>query len=618
VTWRSGPVWLWAATLAAALLVAGLRHLPTDPPLGALENRLVDLRFRIRGPRPAPKTVLIVAIDDASLEAIGLMTPLREALATAVRRIGAAGAASIVIDLLLIEPTPADARLAQALSASPATILAVAAVPGEPAPVAPEVRSALRRSAFPVVLGFGPPAFDPVRLVVPAPELAAAAARLGHVNVALSPDRIARRAPLSIPLADGAALPSAALLAAARALGGAPEALRLERGSSVQLGRLRVATDKGGQVLLNHFGGPGAIETVSLNALLAGRIGPERIEGRTVFIGARADTLGDIFATPFAPAVAGVEILGTLAANLIGGDLMRTGAAAWMRTTFLTLAFVALAGFAASVPASPFVAVGATVCTWLLALAALQLAFEGRYALDVTTAIGGILFASAAHWLWRLKFDQRRRRDLEADRTRLSSYMSPFAATVLPRGEQAPAWRTEAATIGFVDVVGSVGLAEARSPEDTAAYLSRIQGHIAGAADRHGGAGVERAGDGALVVFGFGGAGGAREALDFARDVTRGAPEGVEVRVSLQHGPVALADLGGGAWGHVALAGDTVNVAARLQDAARRAGSAIVVGRAVLDAAGVDPASAPGDLLSLPPETVRGRRGSVEVWAVVA
>ena len=56
---------------------------------------------------------------------------------------------------------------------------------------------------------------------------------------------------------------------------------------------------------------------------------------------------------------------------------------------------------------------------------------------------------------------------------------------------------------------------------------------------------VERAGDGALVVFGFGSAGGAREALDFASDVVAGAPEGAGMRVSLQHGPVALADLGG-------------------------------------------------------------------------
>ena len=83
---------------------------------------------------------------------------------------------------------------------------------------------------------------------------------------------------------------------------------------------------------------PARIETVSLNALLGGQVEPQRIEGRAVFIGASAATLGDIFATPFAPAVAGVEVLGTLAANLIDDELMRTGRTVWVGTTLLALA----------------------------------------------------------------------------------------------------------------------------------------------------------------------------------------------------------------------------------------------------------------------------------------
>ena len=98
--------------------------------------------------------MLIVAIDDASLESIGLMAPMREALAAAIQRLEAAGAASIVIDLLLIEPTPADDHLAEVLSASPSTILAVAAVPGDVEAVPPELRTPLRNSGFPVVIGF--------------------------------------------------------------------------------------------------------------------------------------------------------------------------------------------------------------------------------------------------------------------------------------------------------------------------------------------------------------------------------------------------------------------------------------------------------------------------------
>ena len=335
------PAWLWAVSLATGLVVVGLRHLPHDPPLDALENTLIDLRFQIRGPRPAPKGVLIVAIDDASLHSIGLMTPMREALAAAIQRLEAAGAASIVIDLLLVEPTPADEKLAEVLSANPSTILAVAAVSGATGSVPPEVRTALQKSAFPIAVGFETKPADPWHLVLPTNQLAIAAGKLGHVNLTLSPDRVARRAPLAVGTTEGM-LPSAALLGAIRTYGASPDTLSVERGRGVQLGGLIVATDDAGQVLLNPYGGPRTIETVSLNALLDGQIEPQRIKGRTVFIGASAATLGDFFATPFAPAVAGVEVLATLAANLIDDELIQIGRTVWVETTVLTLGVVAL------------------------------------------------------------------------------------------------------------------------------------------------------------------------------------------------------------------------------------------------------------------------------------
>ena len=51
------------------------------------------------------------------------------------------------------------------------------------------------------------------------------------------------------------------------------------------------------------------------------------------------------------------------------------------------LAFAALAGLAVSVPASPFLGAAATLGIWLAALAALQLAFNARHALDATSVI---------------------------------------------------------------------------------------------------------------------------------------------------------------------------------------------------------------------------------------
>jgi adenylate cyclase len=621
VTRRSGGSWIWLAVVVATLALIGLRHIPDDPPLSRLEGTLIDLRFLARGPRPPPQSILVVSIDDADVAEIGMMEPMRRALAEAVPRLAADGAVSIVIDLLLSDPTPADRDLADALAQSPGAVLSVAVTPGPAVSRPPPVEAALRANAFPVVMGYrseregAAAAAQTPRLLAPTVELATAAA-LGHVNIALSPDRIARAAPLAIALGDGAFLPAISVVAAHRMLAGAPGELVLRPGSSVALGARVVATDAAGQVLVNHYGGPGTLHTVSLGALLAGEVEPGLIEGRVVFIGAGAESLRDIFATPYAPDVLGVEVLASLAANLVDDSLIRSGGALWIAALGLALAAVVLAGLAAAVPSSPLLAALATFAVWGMAASALQVAFHADVALDATAVLGAMGIASLAHWLGRLRSDEIGAQRLEAERGMLSRFLSPLANRTLPKQGVTPVWRTEEATIGFVDLEGSVGLAEGQSPGETAALLGEVQGLIAGAAARHGGAVVERFGDGALVTFGFGG-GTAADAIAFARDLVAAPTAGRRLRISLHCGPVALADIGGEGWGHVTVAGDTVNVAARLQDTAKQAKATVVMGRAVLEAAGVDLTASPEAFRLLAMESVRGRSKPVEVWAMV-
>jgi adenylate cyclase len=617
VTRRLGGLGIWLAVVIATLALVALRHIPHDPPLSGLEGTLIDLRFAVRGPRPPPDSILIVSIDDTDVAEIGMMEPMRRALAEAVPRLAAEGAVSIVIDLLLSDPTAADAELAEALAQSPGAVLAVAVTPGSAESRPAPIEAVLRGNAFPVVMGYregrsATAAPQAPRLLMPTVELAEAAA-LGHVNIALSPDRIARRAPLAIALGDGAFLPAIAVVAAHRMLAGD---LVLRPGNSVTLGDRVVATDAAGQVLVNHYGGPGTLHTASLGALLAGEVAPDLIEGRAVFIGAGAESLRDIFATPYAPDVLGVEVLASLAANLVDDSLIRSGGGLWVAALALALAAVALAGLAAAFPNAPLLAALATFAVWGMAAGALQAAFNAGVALDATSVLGAIGIASLAHWLGRLRSDQIGAQRLEAERGMLSRFLSPFANRTLPKQGVTPVWRTEEATIGFVDLEGSVGLAEGQSPDETAALLSEIQGLIAGAAARHGGAVVERYGDGALVAFGFGG-GTAADAIEFARDLVAVPTAGRRLRISLHCGPVALADIGGEGWGHVTVAGDTVNVAARLQDTAKRARATVVVGRAVLEAAGIDLTASPEAFRPLAMESVRGRSKPVEVWAML-
>ena len=96
---------LVAAALAAcaggAALATGL--------LAAVEDHTVDARFALRG-EDRPSDLAVVAVDDVTFSELGLQWPFPRSLyARAIRRLRAAGAREIVIDIQFTEPTkPAE------------------------------------------------------------------------------------------------------------------------------------------------------------------------------------------------------------------------------------------------------------------------------------------------------------------------------------------------------------------------------------------------------------------------------------------------------------------------------------------------------------------------------
>ena len=119
--------------------------------------------------RPAGKgdRTVIVAVDEASVGALGRWPWDRSLHGELVRRLTAAEVAAIGFPVLFSEPAPGDAAFGAALAAAGRVVLAVA--PGH--------------------LGTGPGVFE----VLPTPELAVAAAALGHVDVELDADALVRR-----------------------------------------------------------------------------------------------------------------------------------------------------------------------------------------------------------------------------------------------------------------------------------------------------------------------------------------------------------------------------------------------------------------------------------------
>jgi PAS domain S-box-containing protein len=222
---------------------------------------------------PAPADVLIVAIDDASIAALGQWPWSRAVHASLLDRLREYGARAVALDILFTEPDPnspeGDVALARAMERGPPTVL----------PLLADLR--------------GPTQAPRERL--PIPILAQAAAGLGHVDMEVDRDGIVR----SVFLREGPGAATREYLAAAlleHTPGANPVHLRGDRnpegaGSST-------AWVRDYRVLIPFLGPPGHFAQLSYVDVLRGAVTPSAVRGKWVLVGATATGLGDFFATP--------------------------------------------------------------------------------------------------------------------------------------------------------------------------------------------------------------------------------------------------------------------------------------------------------------------------------
>ena len=274
--------------------------------------------------RPPPPGIVIVAIDEASIEAIGRWPWPRAVHSTLLERLAQAKPRAIGLDLLLSEadPDPAQDRLlAQMLRRAAPVVM----------PVALQAR------------GDG----LPHRVLTPAGELAAAVS-LGAAEPAVDHDGVLRNAFLH--LGRGAQVYPHMALALLQAGGEA-----LDPAFPVEAeGKEPAAADnrwfRADRFLIRYAGPPGHVQRVSYVDVLRGAVAPEALRGRYVLVGMTALGLGDTLATPVnrqQHAMAGVEVLSNTLYTLRSGDTVRAlpqGLAAALAAALVMLLVAAFEG----------------------------------------------------------------------------------------------------------------------------------------------------------------------------------------------------------------------------------------------------------------------------------
>ena len=189
-----------------------------------------------------------------------------------------------------------------------------------PPPVLPKGTFAGRNIAFTTWQGYGGNL----------PEFTRSAAGGGHFNPVVDFDGVVRRVPMIAEL-DGAYY-EALSLAMVRAILGDPKVEAgfsgeglLQKGYAglewLKVGPLTVPVDDTASALVPYRGFKGSFPYLSLADVLAERVKPEQLKGRIALVGTTAPGLLDLRSTPVGNVYPGVEIH----ANLIAGMLDRLG-----------------------------------------------------------------------------------------------------------------------------------------------------------------------------------------------------------------------------------------------------------------------------------------------------
>ncbi|HNB26181.1 MAG TPA: adenylate/guanylate cyclase domain-containing protein [Alphaproteobacteria bacterium] len=632
------PFWALAA-LAAGLLLGAWHPSGQFAATASLEGRLLDLRHMVRGPVPPPPDFVVVAVDDKTLSRLQRFPVPRSSIADAINRLTDAGAKVVAVDLLLLErEAPAtdsglsagDAALAEALRRNGHVILAAAATP-DLAATSGNWDTLIRRNSFPIVektAGFPEFTTRPVGAMLPIDALAEVA-QLAQVNVPRDPDNALRRIPLAMPVQDTGYLPAMPLEVVRLLRDVARGDMRLRLGDGVMLGGMWIPTDVDSTIALNHYGGQGSFPTYSLIDVIDGQVPPQALAGKAVFVGSTALGIVDMFLSPYSAQLPGVEALATAAANIATGTYLRHDGTTFVIDLILAGALGLLAFFAANFRSLGAAALG-TAALWLAAATALQLAFSQMHLwLDGTGCVLALAGVGLVTFGGRIVQQRRISGELQHERDNLARYHSPLLTDWLA-AQRRPSFneRAQDAAVMFVDVAGFTRRSERVGPAATVDFLRDLHGRIERAALAHRGVIEQFMGDGAMIIFGLPepGADDAARALaaaqqlmsdlgDWNIDLKGQGEEPVRLRVGLHYGPVVAALLGGERQGQITVAGDTVNVASRLQEMGKEHGAAIVASAEFVTSvrsAGRDDLLA--GLQRLTGQKVRGRDETIDLW----
>jgi len=360
----------WPQRLALSALVGGLAAVASHWQWFWQQDEAVYDAYVGAWDYPPDPRLLIVAIDDNSLQQIGQWPWPRSTHARLLDRLTEAGSARVVLDLMLSEPdrqdAAQDAELAAAIRRNGKVVLPVLAAPASGPNMAEEL--------------------------LPIPLIAANAATLGHSDVEVDADGVAR----GLYLTAGIGSPHwpALGLALADARGPLPGLRDPDPGQSSPYQWRRDH-----YVRVRYAGPPERFPQVSYVDLLNGDVDPALLRGRLILVGMTASGIAPRLLTPTTRErwMSGSEYQANVASMLLTNKVITLPPTLWR--DLLSGLLVALCCLGLSLPRASASALLALPSTLLLSFVLLR---AGNLWFAPAAALTGMLAVICAWVLWRI------------------------------------------------------------------------------------------------------------------------------------------------------------------------------------------------------------------------
>ena len=504
------PAWMRLLALGLATALVTLLALAAPNWLQSWDDRLTSRTWSLADPSAQEQRVVVVDIDEKSVQALGPWPWPRERVAQLLGALDQQGVNLKVIDILFDGPQAQDTVLRQALQqGAPSVMAQLFSLQPEP-----QVRTGSLSGALPQSQGVqacaqgATPAYGymaPAASLL-APGAVATTAAVGHITPVVDADGAVRRVP-SLICFEGRAYPALTVSALAAATGSTPRWTSTVgvwgRSHAVELGDMRLPTNAQGELMVSYQMPRTGFVSVSAVDVLQGRVPAGLLKGVWALVGSTAMGAGDAVATPQGGAVGGIEVHAQLLSAALDGrtPAVPAWAKAWPWASGLVSVLVLLALLRWRRP-------GAAVTVPLAAVLNTSALFVAHsYALLTQHWVLGwglpLIFVALSATLVLVGEMLRVRLERERLFHNLSSYLPEGAARKVAfagPSAQVQAQRQDA-TVMFVDLRNFSAYCEGRSPEDSATVLHLFYTTIDRIVTQHGGVVEQMVGDSIMAVW---------------------------------------------------------------------------------------------------------------------